>query len=210
MLPRTLFYQGWNVDWVINLPPSCASTLSTYIGNHLSEGKILSTCAAKSRGPLWSQLRLSLKGNKSDSCFDVSLRGSAGSGWRSSNMLHSAVNANSEASGASRRQSKVAGTVWRVWKHIACDVSIFVQEDAGDVESKLDCKKQPTDPIQELSLLQFLKSKSFALLFPVCRGPWRLVTVNRGHCDATGPLCWQLCFKISFLLMLSREMCMWV
>lgn len=48
--------------------------------------------------------------------------------------------------------------------HMWLSAAIFVQEDADDVESRPDCLKQQTDPIQESSLLQFLKSKSSFLL----------------------------------------------
>lgn len=62
--------------------------------------------------------------------------------------------------------------------------SVSFQEDADDVESRPDCTKQQTDPIQELSLLQFLKSKSyFLLLFPAWWGNWRSRTVKRGRCS---------------------------
>lgn len=43
-------------------------------------------------------------------------------------------------------------------------MTLCFQEDADDVELRPDCVKKQTDPIQELSLLQFLKSKSSFLL----------------------------------------------
>ena len=44
---------------------------------------------------------------------------------------------------------------------------MFVQDGADDVESAADRKQQEADPLQELSVLQFLKSKSPFCLLPV-------------------------------------------
>ncbi len=44
-----------------------------------------------------------------------------------------------------------------------CSASIFVQDDTDDIESREDCKKQQKNPLEELSLLQFLRSKSLLL-----------------------------------------------
>lgn len=43
-------------------------------------------------------------------------------------------------------------------------VSLLVQDGAADIESRPECERQQADQLQELSLLQFLKSQTFFLL----------------------------------------------